>query len=103
MKLKQTGSNQTELHLNNGTIVLFSYETPVASKTTEQYNNREFLHYLRTNTKYSCTTTKHINNWIKDGYYNIKDVDQSVLDDLVDNKMCADGCDRGCFHDQGVL
>ena len=34
MKLKQIGSNMTELHLNNGTIVLFSYETPVAAFTS---------------------------------------------------------------------
>ena len=30
MKLKQIGSNQTELIFNDGTHVLFSYETPVA-------------------------------------------------------------------------
>ncbi len=31
MKLKQLASNMTELELNNGTRVLFSYETPVAA------------------------------------------------------------------------
>ena len=33
MRLKQIGSNQTEIIFNNGTHVLFSYETPVAVST----------------------------------------------------------------------
>ena len=55
MKLKQLGSNQTELVLNDGTQVLFSYETPVACWIEGQF--------FRTDKKWSQTTSKHINNW----------------------------------------
>ena len=56
MKIKQLGSNQIELHTKDGTIVLFSYDTPVAALI----NNG----YVKTDTKYSNTTTKHINKWL---------------------------------------
>ena len=55
MRLKQIGSNQTELIFNDGTHVLFSYETPVAVSTVDGI----FI----TEQKYSNTTTKHINKW----------------------------------------
>lgn len=76
MKLRQLASNMTELVLNDGTRVLFSYETPVAfSKITEL--GRETY---KTNQYYSRTTTKHINKWEQTIH---GEVDQSVLDDLV--------------------
>ena len=53
MKVKQIGSNQTEIIMNNGNHVLFSYETPVAVSTV----NGMYV----TETKYSNTTTRHIN------------------------------------------
>lgn len=56
MKLKQLGSNMTELDMG-GVQVFFSYETPVAART-----NTGAL--LRTSTRYSVTTTKHINKWL---------------------------------------
>lgn len=80
MKLKQIGSNQTELHLNNGTIVLFSYETPVAAGI--EFNNGTVEKYIKTNQKYSITTTKHINSWLK-AEQMVDEVNQSVLDALV--------------------
>ena len=55
MKLKQLGSNQTELVLNDGTQVLFSYETPVACWIDEQF--------YRTDKQWSQTTSRHINKW----------------------------------------
>jgi hypothetical protein len=55
MKLKQLGSNQTELVLNDGTQVLFSYETPVACWIEGQF--------YRTDKKWSQTTSRHINKW----------------------------------------
>jgi len=74
MNIKVIGSNQTELHLNNGDVVLFSYDTPVAARTTDDG-------FIRTSTKYSNTTSKHINNnW---GGFCEKEVDQEVLDNLV--------------------
>ena len=56
MKLNQLGSNQTELVLNDGTQVLFSYETPVACWIDGQF--------YRTDKKWSQTTSRHINKWV---------------------------------------
>lgn len=56
MKIKPIASNMTELVLNDGSRVLFSYETPVA-----HYKPSEYLR--RTNKKWSVTTSKHIGKW----------------------------------------
>ena len=55
MKVKPIGSNQTEVIMNNGNHVLFSYETPVAVSTIDGI--------FVTEVKYSNTTTRHINKW----------------------------------------
>ena len=55
MKLKTIQANMTELTLNDGTQVLFSYQTPVASCKDGQF--------YKTEKKWSNTTTKHINKW----------------------------------------
>jgi len=55
MKLKPIQANMTELHLDNGDAVLFSYETPVAAITTEGA--------FKTEKKWSNTTSRHINAW----------------------------------------
>ena len=73
MKLIQIATNQTEVEFTNGTQVFFSYKTPVAAFIPQKG-------YIRTATKWSVTTTKHINKWL-DGV--IADVvDQSILDNL---------------------
>jgi len=56
MKLKQIASNMTELDLGFAQV-FFSYETPVAARLTDGS-------LVRTETKYSVTTTKHINKWL---------------------------------------
>ena len=55
MKLSPIQSNMTELTLNDGTQVLFSYQTPVACWIDGQF--------YKTDTKWSNTTTRHINKW----------------------------------------
>jgi hypothetical protein len=55
MKIKPIQSNMTELTLNNGTQVLFSYQTPVACWIDGQF--------FKTDKKWSNTTTRHINKW----------------------------------------
>ena len=56
MKLKQIGSNMTELDM--GFVqVFFSYETPVAARLTDGS-------LVRTDERYGVTTTKHINKWL---------------------------------------
>ena len=74
MQLTPIGANQTELSLNDGTQVLFSYRTPVAARLPD-------YEYVRTTTKWSTTTSRHINKWL-DGV-NANQVSQSFFDNLV--------------------
>ena len=55
--------------------ILQSYQTKVA------YFDKRTGEYFRTNQYWSRTTSKHINQWL-DGV-EAKEVDQSVLDNLV--------------------
>lgn len=73
MKLRNIGSNQTELTLANGYVVLFSYETPVAAC-------RPMGGFIRTSEYYSRTTSKHINQWLNGAV--AEDVEQGVLDNI---------------------
>ena len=59
MILRQLGSNQTELSLNNGNSIFFSYETPVAGFDSEDG-------FFKTETYYSKTTSRHINAYLGD-------------------------------------
>ncbi len=56
MKIKQIASNMTELDMGFAQV-FFSYETPVAARITDGT-------LLRTEERYSVTTTKHINKWL---------------------------------------
>jgi len=75
MKLVPHGSNQNVLILENGTKVLFSYRTPVAAF-------HPIKGWLRTDRKWSATTTKHINKWLSG--LNASIISQSFLDNLVE-------------------
>ena len=79
MKINVIGANQTLVHLPVGTI-LFSYETPVAAYVSGRG-------YIRTAEKFSKTTSKHINQWLRrmtgSGSYAATGVDQTVFDNLV--------------------
>ena len=74
MKLTPIAANQTQLNLNDGTEVFFSYKTPVAAKLPN-------YDYIRTATKWSTTTSRHINKWLEG--VSAETVDQSILDNLV--------------------
>jgi len=74
MNLKQIGSNQTEITTAKGNRVLYSYETPVAAWTEQGA--------VRTSTKWSMTTSKHINAYL--GGKDVgKEVPQEWLNSLV--------------------
>jgi|TARA_A200000113_G_scaffold63063_2_gene54236 hypothetical protein len=74
MKLTQIGSNQTEITTAKGNRVLYSYETPVAAWTEQGA--------FRTSTKWSMTTSKHINAYL--GGKDVgQEVDQQWLNNLV--------------------
>lgn len=74
MKVKSLGNNKTELHLNNGTIIFFSYETPVAAYLC-------IGGFIKTDIKYSATTSKHINQWLAGA--NARVVSQSDINELL--------------------
>lgn len=60
MNLKPLGANKTEVQTGNTTI-LFSYNTPVAA-----YVEKEGCCFVyKTEKKWSNTTTRHINTWLK--------------------------------------
>ena len=74
MKVINLGANKTQLNLNNGTEVFFSYKTPVAAYLPEKG-------YVRTEKFWSVTTSRHINKWLKD-VNNVTEIDQAILDNL---------------------
>ena len=74
MHIESIGSNQTELTFNKGQV-LFSYKTPVAAYTPS-------LGYIKTATKWSSTTSRHINKWLEGVTATV--VNQEVLDNLVE-------------------
>lgn len=55
MKLSIFGANQTVITIGNNEI-FFSYDTPVAAFVSG-------IGYVRTEQKFSATTSKHINAW----------------------------------------
>ena len=56
MKLQQLSGNKNQITLDDGTQVLFSYETPVACWIQGEY--------FKTSKKWSNTTSRHINSWV---------------------------------------
>lgn len=72
MKLNKLGPNKTEVQIGN-VVVFFSYNTPVAAQLSDGK-------YVRTNKKWSVTTSKHINQWL--GGVRAEEVEQCALDFL---------------------
>ena len=83
MKLKNIGSNMSEVEVN-GNFILFSYETPVAGRSISQENDG----FFKTSTHYSATTTRHINKyfrneWDIDAKTEVSEVSQDFINGLV--------------------
>ncbi len=72
MRLQPIASNMTQVDLNNGYQVLFSYKTPVACLSDNGY--------YRTSKFWSVTTSRHINKWL-DGVL-AKEQPQEFFDSL---------------------
>ena len=96
MKVKSIAKNQTEVTFHDGTKVFYSYETPVAAYhalTDAEDTRGEVGNWLRTNYKWSSTTTRHINKWLADNLF-LDDpacvvpiaVSQSAIENLVNEK-----------------
>lgn len=73
MKLIPLGANKTELHTNDCAVIFFSYKTPVAAQLAEGG-------FVRTSTRYSVTTSKHITQWLEGA--KAAEVPQSTIDSL---------------------
>ena len=58
LKLNRLGANVTTLSIPDGLEVMYSYNTPVAAFVPGRG-------YLVTSTKYSRTTSKHINVYVR--------------------------------------
>jgi hypothetical protein len=77
MKVQPIGANQTEVSLADGTEILFSYGTPVAALVPGKG-------WIRTAQKWSATTSKHVNAWLRANCGGtVQDVPQWELDQLV--------------------
>jgi hypothetical protein len=74
LQVKPLASNMTLLETPQS-LVLFSYQTPVASYDKHTYD------YSRTAKKWSKTTTRHINKWL-DGVQAIEQP-QEYFDNLL--------------------
>ena len=72
VRLRKVGSNMTELH-KDGNVILFSYETPVASNVDGGF--------IRTQLSHSLTTTRHIHKWLRGASY--KTVPQQTIEDVL--------------------
>jgi hypothetical protein len=75
MKLIRAGDNETVLRFSSGLEILFSYSTPVAAFVPGEG-------YVRTTTKWSATTSRHINRYVGAHY---TEAEQSYFDELVKN------------------
>ena len=89
MKLKNIGSNMSEVEVN-GNFILFSYETPVAGRSIKAPESDEYEKdgFFKTATYYSPTTSRHINKYFKnewdiDSKTEVAEVSQEFIDGLV--------------------
>jgi hypothetical protein len=73
IRAQSIGSNQLEIQHGYNRF-LISYKTPVAVYICG-------MGYFRTATKFSRTTSKHINKWI--GSANANTIDQKALEDML--------------------
>ena len=74
MKLTPIAANQTEVSINDGTQIFFSYRTPVAAYLPSKG-------YVRTERFWSKTSSRHIIKWLQ-GVNNVSEGSQTVLDNL---------------------
>jgi hypothetical protein len=83
MNLRPVGSNQTELQFGSGTVVFFSYETPVAA-LVPMIGARGGKKLMLTNRFYSVTTSRHISQWTIDKTdYDWQSVDPEEIEKLI--------------------
>jgi hypothetical protein len=78
MKLNPIAQNQNEIELNDK-VIFISYQTPVAYWESGKGA-------FKTEKKWSVTTSKHVNQWLRGKGYNpaeVPTVPQNLLDGLL--------------------
>ena len=80
MKVRNVGSNQTDVELSDGTIVLYSYATPVAAFVPGRGG-------LCSSKKYSATTSRHVSKAIERWGCSKTIVDQVEIDDIANMRQ----------------
>lgn len=78
MKLNRIGNNETVVAFDDVTEVLFSYETPVAGRRLTD----DGLQIFKTDKKWSVTTSKHINKYLKTFNAEAVELPQEEIDNL---------------------
>lgn len=78
MKVRNLGSNQTEVNVN-GVLVLVSYSTPVAAYVSCLAPAGLPRGHFKTSKKWSQTTSRHINKWYSGDY---EEKDQQWFENL---------------------
>lgn len=81
MRLQQIGSNQTECFFSDGTVILFSYSTPVAAFVPGRPDGSR---WIKTGKRWSTTTSRHINAWAKRHNVTLVEIDQDELYKIAD-------------------
>lgn len=83
MNLTPIAANMTEVTLDRGLTVLFSYKTPVACVWTNGMGSRVLI---KTDKRWSNTTTRHINKWSSNWVLSepVKTKPQEYFDSLVE-------------------
>jgi len=64
MQLNRIGNNETVVSFASGTEVLYSYDTPVAGRRWLG-DGSGAMQVFKTDKKWSVTTSKHINKYLK--------------------------------------
>jgi hypothetical protein len=76
LKLTPLGANKNEIELPDGTVVFFSYKTPVAARMGDGSG------FVKTSQKWSVTTSKHINQWLMLYGATAREMPQKFLNEL---------------------
>jgi hypothetical protein len=74
-KAKQSGKNQTEIHLGAETTILYSYDTPVAAHHEGKW--------YRTDERHSNTTSKHVRGWLDNRFEGSEEVPESFFSSIL--------------------
>ena len=76
MNVTSLGANRTEISLKNGSRVFVSYKTPVAAYIVG-------VGYVKSEQRWSNTTSKHIGQWVGGTAKNVETRPQPFFDNLL--------------------